>query len=192
MRLPEFKKIYRKYKVMPRFRDITLYFKSSCCDNTEGQASSPCRKAAPQKRLTIYDYFYNLSSQGVPLYAATITIGNKKYGSMDSANQYKHFKKAIKQYIPFHSQDKYVFTFELQSNGQLHSHGITTSGYLVNYTENFYKFGSRNGNPKSLEPIKSIESYIKYIQKEQVFPTLTNVMKKDLNQLSVGGHSGSG
>lgn len=165
-------------------KDISIFFRSSCCIST---SPPPCRNSA---RVTggpqLMEYFQLVPSGS--LIAATITIGTKFYGSMSSDDQYKHFAKAIKYFKSqikniYDPTGRYYFTFELQRNGQLHAHGILYNIYQKVFTDSFRQFGRHNENSKSYQKLNNLTLYTKYINKENAYPPLTNISKKDIINL---------
>lgn len=173
------------------FKDITTYFVSSCCQSSDGAISSNAEaeeyvaeslvRTLPKLRFTteIKECLIHLAGQNT-CFSPTITIGNKYYGRLSAQTQYKHFVKAIKGYLPYHGEIKYIFTFELQANGQLHAHGFQTGGFQARFIEACSKFGRRNSHDASFQRTKHIPKYLDYINKEPVFPYITNIMKKDI------------
>lgn len=162
-----------------RFKDITFYFKSSCCNGQSSAAKPPlselCQNGPLHRQHTHIEQWFN---KNIDMHAATITIGNKYYGKLSYKDQYKHMVKAIKRTYPYHGDTKYVFHFELQSNGNLHAHGVVINGYQNKFIDGFNHLGLRNTHDKSYEPIKNISKYLEYINKENILPPITNIASK--------------
>lgn len=165
-----------------QLKDISLFFsiKSTCC--TKAGMANPCPSHA--QKSDPFDFFRTLDASNtlLPFYMTTITIGNKHYGRMSSEEQYKHFCAAIKKHVKYHNDkgQRYIYVFELQRNGQLHAHGLEVGTSQAQFIESFHKFGSRNMHDKSFQTVKRLETYIKYMQKEEVYPRIHNIKKKDL------------
>lgn len=181
--------------------DIRVFFRSSCCNTKHSsETQSPKKRRGILKKIgrtlvramhpdsnNLYYQYLKTLEEGNTMRATTITIGNKRYGRLSSLGQYQQLKKAIKAHIPYHGDTKYYYTFEYQKNGNLHAHGIEVSTYQSRFIESFSKFGSRNSHDASFQHVRNLEKYFKYITKECSFPSLTNIMKKDLH--TVKGHS---
>lgn len=190
-----------KKKTKYTVRDITLYFKSNCCNKTV--ESKPCENSPPansnclffKRKKTIinptvdYDnvnrvhlHFKNAQADGVQLVKTTLTIGNKEIGKLSYIDQHKYFIKLIKSFTLHHKKCgndvKYIFHFELQSNGMLHAHGIEMNGNQTIFNLHFTKLGVRNSHQKSYDEVKryiGIEEYLNYINKENILPPFTNI-----------------
>ena len=148
------------------------------------RAISPCKSSAKIWNL-LTDYItQKISNTKNYAKATTITIGNKYYGSMSAKQQYKQMSKDIKKHISERPDKncKYLYTFELQKNGQLHAHGIELGTWQNTFHANFGKYGRHNLNNKSYTDIvlRNFPSYYEYIHKEQVFPRIHNFTKKEL------------
>lgn len=130
-----------------------------------------------------FDYF-RFKCPVSTLHITTISIGCRWLGKKRSEDQYTIFCKKIRQHIPYRSESKYIYCFELQKNGQLHAHGIEYDTYQGRFMESFCSFGSHNTNNKSFQECRNLEGYIKYINKENIYPTIHNILKKDLIGLS--------
>lgn len=170
---------------MPNLINIEKFFlKTKCCTNTgESRAPAPCQNSPPHTRQILrgLEYFTNMFNQKVDLNAATITIGNQKYGSLSAKDQYTDMVKTIKKVYRKDMNIKYIFFFELTKNGQLHAHGIV-DGYEIIFKDGFQKYGKHNTNDKSYESMVSL-TYIEYIKKEwkgTKYPPITNITKQDL------------
>lgn len=177
-------------------KDIRLFFTSSCCnmqmalgpneDSPEDDTS--CQSHAKIRHRykvpdNIIDYLVK-KCKDTSNYAksTTITIGNKRYGSLSAKDQYKHIKKAIKKHIPYRSEKKYLYTFELQNNGQLHAHGLELGTYQATFIESFGKFGRRNTHNESYQNTKHVRKYLEYMNKDPIFEPVHNIMKKEIKQ----------
>lgn len=170
---------------MVKINDISIFFRSSCCSNS-AVVPPPCRNSA---RVTGHPHpidIFKYLPKGA-LTAVTITIGNKYYGSMSSDEQYKRMKKCISIFrwrLNLLDEDSYFyFTFELQSNGQLHAHGILYNIYHTLFVECFGQFGRRNLHKDSFQPVFDVDKYIAYIQKEEVYKRITNIQKKHIQSI---------
>ncbi len=172
-----------------RLRDISVFFKSNCCirvktENRDGLSckSHPRPPAHKTKVYKIHEYFERLLEHE-PLYATTITIGNKTIGKMSYHDQYKYFVKLIREKRPYNGAIKYIYHFELTQNGQLHAHGVETGGYSANFHEAFGLLGKHNLSPKAyLEVVKvNFSKYLEYINKENIKPIISNVTNKDVH-----------
>ncbi len=142
---------------------------------------SPCRTSAPlvpaAKQPDLY--FKRWYNKNVDMHAVTITIHGKYYGKMSYKQQYNDMVKTIKSTYSYHGETKYMFRFELQENGNLHSHGILMNTYVNKFHEAFHKYGQRNRHKLSFQPLRNIDAYIKYIDKENILPMIHNIKKKD-------------
>lgn len=161
-----------------KFKDISIYFQSSCCN--DGSAKPLSKRS---RKMDPVQFFKQLPSN-VDLHAATITIGNIKYGSLSSYEQYLAMKKAIKRTYRYHGNTKYLFFFEYQKNGQLHGHGIIYNGYQRKFVDGMIHFGQRNAHDSSYQLIKKKLFYLDYIQKEKEkmkkYIPIHNILLKDL------------
>lgn len=173
------------------FKDITLYFTSPCCHSSETNINNALVndncvdslvRTMPKLRFnpSIHKYLVHMSTANT-CHASTITIGNKYYGRLSAKTQYKHFKKQIKAYYPYRGKCKYIFTFEYQLNGQLHAHGYIIGGWQATHIEAFSRFGKRNTHDDSYQTMKHPDKYATYINKDPVFPYVTNIMNKDIS-----------
>ena len=170
---------------MVKINDISIFFKSSCCVKS-AEVPPSCRISA---RNTGHphpiDIFKYLPKDA--LIAVTVTIGNKHYGRMSSDEQYKHMKKAISIFrwrLKLISEDAYYyFTFELQNNGQLHAHGILYNIYHTLFLECFSQFGRRNLAKESFQKVFDVDKYILYIQKEEVYKSIHNITKQNMQSI---------
>lgn len=142
---------------------------------------APLSKPSPKRDIIKdpFEYFLKKCSP-VTLHITTITIGKVWLGKKSAAEQYKIFVKKIKKHIPYRGEQKYIYTFELTKSGVLHSHGLEYDTYQSRFMESFCNFGSHNCHNKAFQECRNLEGYIKYIQKEQTFPTIHNIHKKDL------------
>lgn len=167
--------------------DISLFFKTNCCvSKSSSHEVAPCRNSA--QKHTPYDYMKYLYNKDCPLHITTITIGTKWLGKLSAKEQYKVFVKHIKKHIPFHAEDmRYIYNFELTSNGQLHAHGLEYNTYQNRFAESFSIFGKRNEHPKSFQICRNIDGYITYINKENVYPSITNIQRKHLADIPYQG-----
>jgi hypothetical protein len=150
-----------------QLRDISIFFKSSCCNkesDPENEKFSSCQ-IAPEK---VRQYFEDL--EGTDLKAATITIGNVKYGKLAYYEQHAEFEKAIKR-LP--KQARYYFRYEFQKNGQLHAHGIVYNLYDQPYFDIMSRFGTRNTKKESYQEIKHLKQYLDYMEKDMDKVTLS-------------------
>ena len=141
--------------------------------------SAPLAPAAKSVNL----YFKKWYNKKVDMHAVTITIGNKHYGKMSYKQQYSEMVKTIKATYLYHGETKYLFRFELQNNGNLHSHGILMNSYENKFHEAFHKFGQRNRHKLSFMKCRNIDGYLTYIDKENVLPMIHNIKKKDHEML---------
>lgn len=149
---------------MVRFRDISIFFTSKCCNNGDGPLSEPSPKNSVDHVRQYFDLLLKYNPN-IHLFGTTITIGNKYYGKMSSKKQYENIYKAIKKHCLYHSDDIYFYTFEYTSNGVVHAHGITTV-YQNVFEENFYKFGKMNIHKNAYQKIEHFDEYFKYIIKD--------------------------
>lgn len=166
---------------MVKFMDLTIFFKPCSTINGSGHLlSNRCPTMDPLNYFK--PLFKSLPPKSNSLYAATITIGNIKYGSMSADKQYADIVKTIKNTYSYHGETKYVFYFEFQKNGNLHAHGAIYNGYQSKFSDSFNKYGLRNIHDKSYEPIKTIE-YFEYIckDKEKIkYKPIHNIKKSDV------------
>lgn len=120
-------------------------------------------------------------------FASTITIGNVRYGRLSAKTQYEHMKNAIKRHIAYHDpKKKYYYAFEYQRNGNLHAHGWELGSSQQRFIESFSHFGRRNSHDASYQNLANARSYWDYINKENAFPPITNIMKKDVKHIIKG------
>lgn len=159
-----------------KITDISIFFRSNCCQSSEPKAR-PCRNSA--QIMAPLEYMRQIHQKGIPLHVTTITIGNKRLGGMCIKDQYRHMVKDIKKHIPYHSEQKYIYHFEQQENGNLHAHGLEYDTYQARFHESFRHYGKRNCHPKSFQKLRNFDGYTEYINKENVFPPITNIMKKE-------------
>lgn len=135
----------------------------------------------------LYSYFALMPMQN--LKASTITIGRKWIGQQSADDQYAIFRKHIKKSLAFNCKScKYVYFAELQSNGNVHLHGIVYNMYELPYMEEVKRYGRHNTNKKSYCGIGNIRSYWTYITKEvkmneERFPVITNLKYKSIRDL---------
>lgn len=178
------------------FKDITTYFNisSNCCNKGQSSAnlarrqeredSLPCRNSA---RLpdSLKEYIIK-RSHGTKnfVHNTTITIGRKWIGKLSAKEQYTIMKRDIKRHIPYRSEQKYVYTFEFQANGQLHAHGVELGTTQGKFIEDFSHYGRRNMHNKSYETLRNVSGYLEYIDKEHAFPYITNIHKKEIKEYS--------
>lgn len=134
-----------------------------------------------ENRKKVHKYFLELAKHE-PLYATTITIGTKYVGCMSYHDQYKHIIKLMKLSRPRGNSVKCIYHFELNSNGQLHAHGIETGGYAANFRSAFGMLGKHNLSKASYMKVNNLPEYMKYINKENIKPYYYNVMKKEINK----------
>lgn len=166
---------------MVKLKDISIFFQinSNCCkDSSTNEESKPCRNYP--RILTQHNYIKQLYNENCTIYSTTITIGNKNIGRLSAEDQYTLMVKDIKQHIRYHSESKYIYHFELQKNGQLHAHGVEYNTYRNRFIESFSKYGRRNEHKDSFQECRNIDGYIDYISKEDVFPPISNIQKKDI------------
>lgn len=178
-------------KICPK--NIKLFFsvKSSCCQSSESKAN-PCRNSA--QITEPLDYLRALHSKTSKncWHVTTITIGTKWLGRMAAEHQYDIFVKKIKRHIPYHHKTKkYIYHFELTESGQLHAHGIEYNTCQNEFIESFQDFGSRNCHKKSFQELRNFEGYTKYIDKDNTFPSITNIKKSDMVTVSEAKEEGS-
>lgn len=178
-----------------KFKDITIYFPSRCCNGSLEQGDSPCQSHAQIDGAVerSHKYMREMYKRGCIVNATTITIGNKAIGRLSSKDQYKVLKRRIKRHIPYNSEEeRYVYHFELQNNGQLHAHGIEYNTYRGRFTDSFYDIGKRNLAIESFNKVSNIDRYIDYINKENVYPAITNVRRKDMHGIPAISESEGG
>ncbi len=189
------------------FNRFTLTFNSDCCNQVfnlvkRGVTSCPSHaKKSHQLRgsgaipLDTITYLINKSS-GTKNYAhaTTITIGNKRIGRLSQKKQYREFVRRIKRQYPFRGKVKYLYCFEEQMNGQLHAHGWTLGDYQNHFISSFSDFGKHNMNSKSFQPIGDLAKYGLYINKENAYPPLTNITKREEKEFTAttSGEVGDG
>lgn len=169
-------------------KKIKLFFnvKCNCCQSSSepSETREPCRNSAHTS--TPLDYFQALQNKGCVLHVTTITIGGKGsawMGRKSIEDQYVQMKKDIKNHIAYRGDQKYVYHFEMNNSGVLHAHGIEYDTYQARFAGSFSKYGSRNNLPISFQEVRNLSGYMKYIDKENIFPSLTNVTKKDLKKI---------
>lgn len=173
-----------------KFKDISLYFKSDCCNKNETSVVSPtsCERA-PQLTSTFLEvskyhtYLKECCAINCTMIKTTITIGTQWLGKLSADDQYIQFVKQIKKHIPYHSKVKYIYHFEYMKNGQLHAHGLEIGSYQQRFHDSFVSFGKRNLNAHSYVEVKNkngIAEYLNYINKENAYPWITNIHKKDI------------
>lgn len=150
---------------------------------------APLVKAIPDRRsplMDIHRYIKYHLVKGVSMHKTTITIGVKRYGKLSYKDQYKDMVSSIKKHIPYHSEEKrYLYHFELTKNGILHAHGIEISTYQTVFSDDFNKYGLHNTKDQSFVEIKrkTIDEYLKYINKENICPWISNITLKDIRSL---------
>lgn len=166
-------------------KDMEYYFKPNKKSDLPLSNRSPTAKP-----LRYFQHLeHTLGYKSGSLHVATVTIGNKMYGSMSYIDQYQHVIKTIKQTYKYHGDTKYWFCFELQNNGQLHAHGIIYNGYQGKFADGFQKFGSRNYHDKSYQPLRNKGYLEEYIHKEvnkrenRYIPPIHNILKKDIRSI---------
>lgn len=161
-------------------KDISIFFQSSCCnkqiESSNFSKKSPCPNSAKIGRSA---YIKKMADDSITMHATTITIGNKWLGKKSAKDQYEVFVKRIKQHIPYHSSNKYLYHFELQNNGQLHAHGIEIGTYRAAFIESFGDFGMRNRHGEAFTKIKSLDKYILYMDKSNDFLPISNIKKSE-------------
>lgn len=168
-----------------KLKDISIFFmpKSQCCVKLEATEST-CQRSPKSKKITMAHEYFKIMYGAAPtsIHATTITIGEKWIGKLSSEVQYNLFKRHIQKHIaPYTADDaKYCYHFELQQNGQLHAHGIEFGTYHNRFIESFIDFGKRNKHPDAFTHVIDIDKYLEYIDKENIFPPITNVKKGDL------------
>lgn len=145
--------------------------------------SSPQPAGDDQHNITLVHNYFKLLSRHEPLYATTITIGNKYIGKLDWNGQYKAFIKLLRENRNKRQPIKCIYHFELTKNGQLHAHGIETGGYAANFQNAFGILGKHNYHKNSYTKINDIDSYCKYINKENVKQVYYNITKKDMVEI---------
>lgn len=149
------------------FKDITIYFKSNCCNPSTGQGDMPCQSPAPGGVLQQLLHKYGPCPE---LYAVTVTIGTRKYGKLSSRKQFKELYKSIIGYRKaLHALGGYAsFTFELTKSGVVHSHGIVYENHASRglFIKHFEMFGSRNAHEESYKKVIDLNKYIDYMLKE--------------------------
>lgn len=166
-----------------KLKDISIFFmpQSNCCISKATE--STCQRS-PKKSIALAHKFFKLKYNIAPdsMKATTITIGEKWLGKLDSKVQYEIFKKRIRDHMAPYRFDgaRYCYHFELQSNGQLHAHGIEFGTYENRFIESFGDFGKRNKHAESYTKIHDIDKYIDYINKDNIYPPITNVKGGDL------------
>lgn len=177
---------------MYKLADISIWYRKNgeLELETVKSYSVPCqsspRKLDPLNKFDIehkkraHAYLVDLSTKET-LYATTITIGNKYVGCLSYHDQYEKFIKVMKMNRKKNDTIKCIYHFELNSNGQLHAHGIETGGYAQNFKDAFGVFGKHNLHKDSYKKITNIRSYLKYIDKENIKPWFTNLHKDILN-----------
>lgn len=167
-----------------KLKDISVYFKSSCCNSnialrSESPRDSSCQTAIKvckpfdaEKYHNIVKEYFNL---GTTFHALTVTIGApaKFLGMMSADDQYQYLKKHIRAY--FNNQDiMYIFHFEITKSGTVHCHGISNM-YQKRFVEAFAQLGTRNAHKDSFQPIHSIDKYLTYCNKENAYQMVTNI-----------------
>lgn len=163
-------------------KDISIFFsvKSNCCNSSTAEGD-PCRNYA--KKVDPHKYFKYYSDKGVDVYATTITIGRKWLGRKSADDQYKQFVKDIKRKWLYHGKEKYCYHFELQNNGQLHAHGLHMNGDWASFIECFSDYGDRNTKKEAYQKCRNIQGYTEYIDKENAYPPIHNILKKDIQEI---------
>lgn len=158
-----------------------------CCEEPDplsiGSPNNGTRRKCPKH--SPYDALKKLWNAGATFNATTITIGNKYYGRMSADEQYKRMSRDIRRHIKTYAEDDswYFYTFELQKNGQLHSHGIEVNTYWAKFINSFELYGSRNIHKESFKKVSDFEAYYKYITKEPEYPSVHNLSKKNIINL---------
>ena len=168
---------------MVRTIDISIFFTSQCCKHNSNNGGASLVRPTPKKEgrcppSVIRARQWALNN-GFSAIAETITIGNKHIGKLGIEKQYKLIKKRIREYGRF-EELKYIYHFELQSNGNLHAHGIQFFGFQDRFITFFNDIGRHNMNDKSYQPVKDKKAYLDYINKENLFTPITNITKEDL------------
>lgn len=174
-------------KVKYLLKDISVFFTSKCCNREQPKKcmANPCGSHARVLPAIekIHRYLETLSVRGCDMNKTTITIGNKIIGMKSYKEQYDDICRIIKLERPYRGAIKYIYHFELQKNGQLHAHGLEIGSYMQNYVEAFSCIGARNAHPKSFVAVKrgdSITEYLRYMNKENILPMITNITKKEM------------
>lgn len=163
--------------------DISKFF----IVNKSDVQSSPCKNSAHKCTHTLRPEMFLMNCPISSLNITTITIGRKWLGRKSADEQYNIFVKRIKSHIPYHSNSKYVYHFELTNNGQLHAHGLEYNSWQSNFVSSFADFGHQNTKSISFKPVahaKGLLAYIDYMDKENAYPMIHNIMKKDHNSIN--------
>lgn len=170
-------------------KDISIFFMSQCCQKSTDGTSKPCRISA--QKIAPHDYFKFWYNKGTDVICTTITIGKKWLGRKSADDQYKQFVKDIKRAYPFHGKTKYVYHFELQNNGHLHAHGLEIDGYNDTFICAFADYGSRNKSKEAYQKCRNIDGYCDYINKDNEYPPIHNILKKEIREIEQTRMGGS-
>lgn len=123
------------------------------------------------------------------LVAVTVTVGGRKdYGKLNYIDQYHYLKKWIKKRMGYHKPYRYMFTYEINSSGVGHLHGLVDNSYSrKEFMDTFKDLGSRNCHKDSYQTdIRDLPAYLDYIFKDygemardNLYP-IHNIQKKDI------------
>jgi len=155
---------------MVTFKDISIYFKASCCNKID---SNPLSNLSPKKsppsetlekiykKFSIYSY--------VDLQEICVTFSPKKYGEWNNTRIHNFFKKTVIQYCNKYSyfEPSYLFIPEFQKNGMVHYHGIMYFNNANDYwVAEFKRMCSIKFGITAGKTVHNIENYWKYITKD--------------------------
>lgn len=156
-----------------KFKDISLYFKSDCCNTTEKPIGNteigeslvePIEKNGTLERA--FKFFHKICHLDIQEICCTF---KPKYHQFNATALHNLFRKTIKKYFNKYSyfRGSYLFIPEYNSSGILHYHGIV---YFHNANEYWSsdlkrmlnnKFGICKG-----KTVYDIANYKKYITKD--------------------------
>jgi len=111
---------------MPTFKDISIYFRSDCCNKTEidpGIGSVPLVEPMPENWLHAYEQFKKI--QHLDIQEICITY-KQKFHTWNPSTLYNQTRDFIQKYTRKYTRFRplYVFFPEFNSSGVLHLHGI--------------------------------------------------------------------
>lgn len=160
---------------------LLWHCESNCCEPL------PLSKGSPNNgRDFIFEAMEKMWDSGLTFTATTITIGNKRFGKLSAHDQYKRMARDVRIHMRrghTNNDSYYFYCFELQQNGQLHSHGIEINTYKKPFDDMFSYWGKRNEHPESFKKVTDLKSYYKYITKECEFKTISNLSKKSCKRI---------
>lgn len=158
-------------------KDISLYFKSNCCNETKPKHGmvSTLGETMPQKwHLRMYEHFWK--HKHLPLHEICITF-TPKWRKQNNLVLHTKLKEFIQRFMAKHQSKRpwYIFYPEFSPKGYLHYHGIIYFDNANDYWMSEIKCAIRNkfGNTEG----KQIYNFSKY------WAYMTKDKEKDLNNI---------